>query len=53
MKIDLNDRKSMCQYLEHWECSDPMRDWYDDIDVYEALALAIERLLTPASEAQQ
>lgn len=41
MSILQNDQ-SMRLYLERFESGDPLKDWYDESEVQEALALAIE-----------
>lgn len=40
----LQDVESMDLFLERYESGDPLKDWYDESEVQEALAEAIELL---------
>jgi hypothetical protein len=45
MAIDFNDKQSMELFLERYESGDPLKDWYSDSEIQEALAKSIELLL--------
>ncbi len=43
--IDLNSKEAMEDFLECWNSGDPIKDFYDDVEIGMALAEAITHLL--------